>query len=146
MAESDRKNTGTAPGGADEAADAGRWVAAEPQVAMLYQRVLGGNLGVAQVWFDQRVLDQYRGRAGFRVIRTDTAGRVRAPGGWSLDFGIAADDRLIHASAEDLAQRLPPPERRHWASHVITPPASRTFMVMRLGVGSCIDDGELRDW
>ena len=118
-----------------------------PQRAVLYQNVLGGDLGAAQLWFDQRVLDRYRGQAGFRVIRTDTAGRVRAPAGWSLDFGIADDDRLIHASLAELAQRLPPPERQHWVAHLVTPPVSRVFLTMRLSGGvTCIDDGEIRDW
>jgi hypothetical protein len=117
-----------------------------PQLSLLYLRVLNGDAGAAQLWFDQRVLDRYRAQGGARVIRTDTAGRLRAPGGWSLDFGISGDDRLIHAAAADLAQRVPPPERQHWAGHAVAPPPSRTFLVMRLGAGSCIDDGELRDW
>jgi len=73
-------------------------------------------------------------------------GRLRAAAGWTLDFGIAADDRLIHAAAADLAQRLPPAERQHWIEHVVAPPVSRNFLTMRLGAGSCIDDGEIRDW
>src|SRR5919202_121547 len=101
--------------------------AAVPQLGMLYQRALAGDPGLVQVWFDQRVLDRYRAQSGFRVIRTNTAGRVQAPAGWSLDFGIADDDRLIHAAAADLAQRLPQPERQHWASHLVTPPVSRNF-------------------
>jgi hypothetical protein len=118
-----------------------------PQRAVLYLRVLGGDSGASQIWFDQRVLDRYRGREGFRVIRTDTAGRVRAPAGWSLDFGISDGDRLIHASAADLAQRVPGSERQHWIGYLVTLPVSRTFLTMRLGgAGSCIDDGELRDW
>jgi hypothetical protein len=118
-----------------------------PQRAVLYLKILGGDLGAAQIWFDQRVLDRYRDQAGARVIRTDTAGRVRSPAGWTLDFGIADDDRLIHASLADLAQRLPPPERQHWIAHLVTPPVSQTFLTMRLGGGaSCIDDGEVRGW
>jgi hypothetical protein len=119
---------------------------AEPQVALLYQRVLAGNPGLVQIWFDQQVLDRYRGQSGFRVIRTNTVGRVRAQGGWSLDFGIADEDRLIHASAADLIERLPAPERQHWASQVVTPTMSRNFVILRLGAGSCMDDGEVRDW
>ncbi len=117
-----------------------------PQLAMLYRKVLGGDFGVAQVWFDPRVLDRYRGQEGYRVLRTNSAGRLRASAGWSLDFGIAADDRLIHAAAADLAQRLPPAERQHWIEHVVTPPVSPIFLTMRLGAGSCIDDGDVRDW
>ncbi len=120
--------------------------ALDPQRLALYLRVLGGDPGAAPVWFRQAVLDRYRGQPGWKVIRTNSAGRVRSPDGWSLDFGIADADRIIHATAADLAQRLPPAERSHWVRHVLTPPVSATFLTMRLGGGSCIDDGELRDW
>ncbi len=81
------------PGESAGSAQPGGGMVNDPQRATLYLRVFGGDLGAAQVWFDQRVLDRYRGQAGFRVIRTNTAGRVRAPAGWSLDFGIADEDR-----------------------------------------------------
>jgi hypothetical protein len=118
----------------------------DPQRAALYLRVLGGDLGAAQLWFDRSVLDRYRALPGWRVMRTNTVGRVRSPEGWSLDFGIAPDDQLVHASAADLTQRLPASERPHWAQHTATPAVSRTFLTMRLAPGSCIDDGELRDF
>jgi hypothetical protein len=120
--------------------------AADPQAVALTLRALGGDLGALHVWFDQRVLDRYRAQSGWRVIRTNSVGRVRSPEGWSLDFGIARGDGLVHASATELSQRLPPAERQHWAQHVVTPDASRNFMTMRLAPGSCIDDGDLRDW
>ena len=109
-------------------------------------RVLGGDLGAAQVWFDQHVLDRYRGRPGWRVMRTNTVGRVRSPDGWSLDFGIADGDEIVHTGLADLNQRLPAAERQHWAQHLVTPAVSRTFLTMRLAPGSCIDDGDLRDF
>jgi hypothetical protein len=118
----------------------------DPQLALIYGRVLAGDTGLAQVWFHQAVLDKYRSQTGVRVIRTNSAGRIRTQGGWNLDFGIAGDDTVIHASAADLAQRLPPGERRHWLSYVVAPPASGTFLVMRLGAGHCMDDGEVRTW
>jgi hypothetical protein len=118
----------------------------DPQRAVLYLRVLGGDLGAAQVWFDQRVLDRYRPQPAWRVMRTNTVGRVRSPDGWSLDFGIAEGDQIIHCSVADLTQRLPASERQHWAQHVVTPAVSRTFVTMRLAPGSCIDDGDLRDF
>jgi hypothetical protein len=118
----------------------------DPQLAALYLRVLGGDLGAAQLWFAQGVLDRYRSQPGWRVMRTNTVGRVRSPDGWSLDFGIADDDRLVHTSAAELNQRVPTPERQHWAHYMITPPVSTTFITMRLAPGSCIDDGELRDF
>jgi hypothetical protein len=118
----------------------------DPQRTALYQRVLGGDLGAAHVWFDQRVLDRYRAQPDTRVMRTNTVGRVRASGGWSLDFGIAESETLIHTSLADLTQRLPAGERQHWIQHLVTPAVSRTFVTMRLTPGSCIDDGELRAW
>ena len=116
------------------------------QSSALILRVLGGDFGAAHLWFDQRVLDRYRAQAGWRVMRTNTVGRIKSAEGWALDFGIADGDRLIHTSASELSQRLPAPERQHWAQHVITPVASRNFLTMRLAPGSCIDDGDLRDW
>jgi hypothetical protein len=118
----------------------------DPQRVALFQRVLGGDLGAAQAWFDQRVLDRYRGQSGWRVMRTNTVGRVKSPDGWSLDFGIAERDGIVHTSLADLTQRLPAAERQHWAQHLITPAVSRAFVTMRLAPGSCIDDGDLRDW
>jgi len=118
----------------------------DAQRAALYLRVLNGDLGAAQLWFDQRVLDRYRALSGWRVMRTNTVGRVRAPDGWSLDFGIADGEDLVHTSVTELSQRLPASERQHWAQHVVTPAASRNFVTMRLAPGSCIDDGDLRDW
>ena len=119
---------------------------ADPQRAALYLRVLGGDFGAAQLWFHQRVLDRYRSNAGWRVMRTNTVGRLRSPEGWSLDFGIADGDELVHTSAAEISQRMPAAERQHWAQHVVTPEASRNFVTMRLVPGSCIDDGDLRDW
>lgn len=118
----------------------------DPQAVALLLRVLGGDLGATQLWFDQAVLDRYRAQPGWRVMRTNTVGRVRSPDGWSLDFGIADGNRLVHTSASELSQRLPAPERQHWAQHVVTPATSRNFLTMRLAPGSCIDDGDLREW
>jgi hypothetical protein len=111
----------------------------------VYGRVLAGDTGLAQVWFHQSVLDRYRAQTGVRVLRSNSAGRVRTPGGWSLDFGIADYDRVIHASAADLAQRLPPAERRHWLGHIAAR-RERHTLVMRPGAGHCMDDGDVRDW
>src|SRR5579871_4166523 len=116
----------------------------DPQAVALYLRVLGGDLGAAHLWFNQSVLDRYRDQPGWRVMRTNTVGRVRSPEGWSLDFGIADAGRLVHATASELSQRLPAPERSHWAQHLVTPATSRNFLTMRLAPGSCIDDGDLR--
>lgn len=118
----------------------------DPQRTALYLRVLGGDLGAAHLWFDQRVLDRYRAQPGWRVMRTNTVGRLAAPEGWSLDFGIADGDAVVHTSVSELSQRLPAAERQHWAQHCVTPEVSRNFLTMRLAPGSCIDDGDLRDW
>jgi hypothetical protein len=118
----------------------------DAQRVTLYLRVLGGDFGAAHLWFDQHVLDRYREQPGWRVIRTNTVGRVRAPDGWSLDFGIAPDGNLVHSTASEISQRLPAGERQHWAQHLVTPAVSRNFVTMRLSRGSCIDDGDLRDW
>jgi hypothetical protein len=119
---------------------------ADAQARALFLRVLGGDLGAVHQWFDSAVLDQYRGLAGWRVLRTNSVGRVQSPEGWSLDFGIAEGDALLHASLTDLVHRLPAAQREHWAHHLVTPPASRNFLTMRLVPGSCIDDGDLRAW
>jgi hypothetical protein len=120
--------------------------AVDPQTVAVTMRVLGGDPGAAHLWFDQHVLDRYRTQPGWRVIRTNSVGRVRSPEGWQLDFGIAAGDELVHATAKELSERLPATERQHWAQHAVTPVASRNFLTMRLAPGSCIDDGDLRDW
>lgn len=120
--------------------------AVNPTLALVYGRVLGGDASLAQVWFDQCVLDKYRTQTGYRVIRTNSAGRVQIRGGWTLDFGITEDSQLIHASAADLAQRLPAAERRHWTSFLVGLPVSPTFLTMRLGAGHCLDDGDVREW
>jgi hypothetical protein len=116
------------------------------QSAALCLRVLNGDFGAAHLWFEAAVLDRYRQLAGWRVMRTNSVGRLRSPEGVTLDFGIAEGDTVLHASAADLAQRLPATERQHWSQHVLAPPVSRNFLTMRLVPGSCIDDGDLRDW
>jgi hypothetical protein len=121
-------------------------LSSDPQRLALYLRVLGGDLGAAQLWFDQHVLDRYRAQPGWRVMRTNSVGRVRSPDGWSLDFGIAEGEQMVHAPASDVSLRLPAAERQHWAQHLLTPPVSKNFLTMRLAPGSCIDDGDLRDW
>ena len=113
---------------------------------LFYKLLERGDLGLAQVWFDAAVLDKYRGSPSFSVVRTDTIGRLSRERVWSLDFGIAVEDTLIHASLKDLLERLPEPERGHWAQHAHIPPASALFLQTRLAPGSCIDDGELRKW
>lgn len=101
---------------------------------------------VAQLFFDANVLDAYRGRDGFRIIRTDTSGRLSKQGGWSVDFGISGeDDRYIHIPAQAWVHRIPVEEQTHWLQYSLTLPLSENFVrgVIRPG---CIDDGPIRNW
>ena len=117
----------------------------DPLLTALYRRVLAGQHGLTQVAFDAAVLDRYRGQSGYSLVRTDTVGRLKREGGWSLDLGIDPRAERLHACLEDLAA-LPDEERQHWAAHVALPEASRHFLQMRLHPGACIDDGEVRRW
>jgi hypothetical protein len=119
---------------------------ADAQLGALFARALGGDFGLLHLWFEVGVLDRYRALAGWRVMRTNSVGRVQSPEGWSLDFGIAPDEDAVHATVADVAQRLPQGERQHWVQHLLAPAASRNFVTMRLVPGSCIDDGDLRSW
>jgi hypothetical protein len=104
-----------------------------------------GDPALVQLHFAVAVLDRYREGGAVSVIRTDSVGRVRQQGGWSLDFGIAPEEDAIHVAWADL-QRLPEAEREHWAGHATLLPSSRMFLSMRLAPGSCFDDGEVRPW
>jgi hypothetical protein len=102
--------------------------------------------GLLQVAFEADVLDRYRGKRQFTIMRTDSAGRVRVEGGWVLDFGIADNDRIVHASWQALAEHLPEEERVHWAEHAVSEELSENFLRMQLAPGACFEDGELRTW
>lgn len=99
-----------------------------------------------QVSFDAALLDRYRGKAAYSLIRTDTVGRIKREGGWTIDVGIAEDGRVIHVCLHDVLQGLPDEEREHWALHAVALPMSAAFLQMRLAGGACIDDGEVREW
>ena len=117
----------------------------DPQRTLLYRRAFG-SFGLLPVWFDSAVLDRYREQSGARVIRSNSVGRVQVAGGWSLDFGIAADDTIIHTTVAELTERLPASEQPHWLAHLASLPLSANFLMMRLSAGACIDDGDIRDW
>jgi hypothetical protein len=104
-----------------------------------------GDASALQLHFDVAVMDRYRGKPGFSIHRTNTVGRVKKEGGWALDFGIAPDEKTLHASFGDVA-RLPEDERLHWASCALAGPSSPKFLQMRLAPGACYDDGEVRTW
>lgn len=117
-----------------------------PYLLAVYRRVLAGqDPALAQISFDAAVIDKYRGAPGYVLDRTDTVGRIKRAGGWTLDVGIADEERVVHASLGDLFA-LPDEEREHWAQHVVALPMSRAFLQMRLQPGACIDDGEVRAW
>jgi hypothetical protein len=107
--------------------------------------LLNSDPALLALLFDMAVLDRYREGKGFSIIRTNTVGRVRKEGGWSLDFGIAPDEDLIHVTYAQMLM-LPESEREHFASFAAILPASKMFLQMRMSPGSCFDDGELRKW
>src|SRR3990172_371784 len=117
----------------------------DPFLTVVYGRVLAGQHELAQVSFDGAVLNRYRGKPAYSLIRTNTVGRLKREGGWSLDFGISADEGKVHACLGDLGA-LPEEDRGRWAAHAALPGASRNFLRMRLHPGSCFDDGEVRKW
>jgi hypothetical protein len=107
---------------------------------------LSQDPALLQVSFDAAVLDKYRGASAYELTRSDTVGRIKREGGWTLDVGIAPGESTVHASLRDILQALPEEDREHWAKHAVALPMSRTFLQMRLAAGSCIDDGEIRPW
>ena len=112
---------------------------------VLRRALAGEDLSSIPLYFDVTVLGRYRGAVGFSLIRTDTVGRLRKEGGWSLDFGIAPDETTIQVFAGDLL-RLASEERDYWALNALTLPASRMMLQMRLAPSACHDDGEVRSW
>jgi hypothetical protein len=113
---------------------------------LLYRRAFASQDALpAQLGFDAAVLDKYRGAAGYSLIRTDTVGRLKREGGWSIDVGIG-EGRTIHAAIGDIIHKLPDAEREHWAQHAVSLPMSKMYLQMRLSPGSCFDDGEVRPW
>lgn len=113
-------------------------------LAALYRRAFAGDAGVLPVFFDVQVLDRYRGLDGYTLKRTNTVGRLKQEGGFSLDFGITPTEDMVHVPAAALSERLPERERAHWLWHMVSFPPSRAFLQMQLHLGSCFDDGDLR--
>jgi hypothetical protein len=96
------------------------------------------------VSFDVEVLSPYLNQSGTRVSRTNTVGRVKAAS-WSLDFGIAPDEKTIHVAVQTLQQKLPENERAHWFSHAHGQLFSENFLKMQMA-HACVDDGGYRAW
>ena len=121
--------------------------APNPYLPLVYRRAFQQqDPALVQVSFAIAVLDKYRGVPAFSLIRSDTVGRIKRQGGWTIDVGIGEEGRTVHACLFDLMNALPPEERDHWAQHVVSLPLSQHFLQMRLAAGSCIDDGEARPW
>ena len=99
---------------------------------------------LAQVSFDVAALDAYLDKSDVRVSRTRTVGRVKAPT-WSLDFGIAPDEKTIHVTLSQLMQKLPERERENWLQHANAERFSENYLKMQSS-HACIDDGNLRGW
>ena len=97
---------------------------------------------MALVIFDVAVLDKYLTTA--QVKRTNSVGRVKAAT-WSLDFGIAPDEKTIHATLGALTQKLPESEHAHWLEHADASLYSENFLKMQAS-HACIDDGNTRNW
>jgi hypothetical protein len=122
-------------------------VASTGIATLLHGRLLGGASQLAQVWFDPVVLEKYRA-AGARVMRTDSMGRLKLAS-WSVDFGIAEPEggaAVIHLSIGEAQTRIPEAERSHWAAHALMLPASVNYVTVQVTHGTCVDDGDLRDW
>lgn len=83
-------------------------------------------------------------KEGLPLFRTRTAGLVRGEG-WSLDFGILDEERLLTLTLGDLF-RLPKKERERIAGYVLLPPVNARFLKMKLGAGACRDEGEIEAW
>ncbi|MBI2724578.1 MAG: hypothetical protein HYX50_05895 [Chloroflexi bacterium] len=117
-------------------------------LTLAYARALAAaDPGLLQLSFGAAVLDRYLSTQAYQVMRTDTVGRVRKQGAWTLDFGIAPGEATLHASWTALAHALPADERAHWALHAAPLSAlSDMFLRMQLSPGSCFDDGPLRSW
>ncbi|WAH38933.1 hypothetical protein [Alicyclobacillus dauci] len=100
----------------------------------------------AQLFFDSSVLEKYRSLDGYRIIRTDTTGRLSKQGSWSVDFGISGDDdAFLHIAAQAWVYRIPKDEQTHWLSHMLTLPMSENYLRGLIRAG-CIDDGDIRTW
>jgi hypothetical protein len=99
---------------------------------------------LAQISFEVAVLDKYLASSDIKVTRTHTVGRVKSAT-WSLDFGIAPDEKTVHVTLGNLSQKLPENEQAHWTSHAFGANFSENFLKMQ-GSHACIDDGNLRAW
>lgn len=113
----------------------------------LYEGIANGKYaGKVQLFFTADVLNAYREQGSYKIIRTDTSGRVSRPGGWSVDFGISGDnDQYVHMPVEALTARIPDAEKAHWLEFMVSLPISANFLKGLIRPG-CLDDGDIRSW
>lgn len=97
---------------------------------------------LAPLVFKVEVLEPYIARG--EVKRTDSVGRIKTAN-WSLDFGIAPDEKTIHVPLGQFAQKVPERERGAWLEAADDSRFSENFLKM-LSSHACIDDGDLRAW
>ncbi len=116
----------------------------EMKIAATYYKKAISKPEMALVILHAAVLDKYLEQSGTKVQRTETVGRVKTTS-WSLDFGIAPDEKTIHVPLKLLRDRLPENELAHWLEHSDATHFSGNFLKMQ-SAHSCIDDGGLRDW
>lgn len=101
---------------------------------------------LAQLFFSSSVLNKYRLEDGYRIIRTDTSGRLSKQGGMSVDFGITGEtDEYIHIPAHAWVYKVPQAEQEHWLNHLLSLPMSENYLRGMVRPG-CIDDGPIRNW
>lgn len=117
-----------------------------PIIKQLFSKALkDGQLEKLPIYLDASVLDSYKEKDDYKIIRTDTSGRISKTGGWSLDFGISHDDAILQVTAESFVHRIPDKEKEQWLAHLVSLPTSQNFIkgVIRPG---CLDDGAIRSW
>lgn len=113
-------------------------------VAKYYTRLLEDkDFTAIPIEFSIDVLKRYQ-EQGNKMIRTRSAGRVDGDG-WRLDFGIVDHEGCVHAAAGDI-MKIPRSERRHWAQFARSSGLNGRFLKMRLGLGACVDEGDIEDW
>jgi len=106
----------------------------------------GEKANKSQLFFHSEALHKFLGHDGYKVIRTDTSGRLSKIGSWSLDFGISGEnDCFIHTSVENFSLRIPKSEHEYWLAFLVSLPLSINFMKGLLHNG-CLDDGPIRKW
>lgn len=106
----------------------------------------GEKTNKVQLFFLAEVLHKYMENDGYKIIRTDTSGRISKIGGWSLDFGISGEgDCFIHTAIESFTQRIPESEHAHWLNSLISLPISANYVKGLIRPG-CLDDGPIRKW